>query len=156
MTELPIVVERAVRRAGAVVAVALLTAFASAACDSDTPTALKYGSEPSPSIGGVTVAMSGAAVPVSTVGCATPVFIPPVSVVVVSSVSNAFLDTVTLHLLDGSNVGASVTIPRAGLDAQFGNTVVVLGNRRVFTFTPTFGCFRFQPHAMRAEVVIGD
>lgn len=67
------------------------------------------------------------------------------------------LDSVTLHLLDGSNVGGpSVTIPSLELSSQFGSTVIRAGTTRAFAFRPTFGCVAFQPRFIRGHARLLD
>jgi hypothetical protein len=62
-------------------------------------------------------------------------------VLAVTASSNVFLDTVTLHLNDGTNLGGpSVTFPRAGLDARFGTTLIGAGTTRDFMFASAVAC----------------
>ena len=80
-----------------------------------------------------------------------------VTLFVTASRSNLFVDTVTLHMVDGSNLsGESITFPRAGLDAQFGSTFIRVGNSRSFLFHPAFGCPILNPRAIVADVVLAD
>jgi len=67
---------------------------------------------------------------------------------------NLFLDRVTLHLIDGSNLGASIFFPRAELNSLFGSTLV--GSRRAFGFQPQFGCGPRRPRSIVADVVLTD
>jgi len=67
----------------------------------------------------------------------------------------SFLDQVTLHLLDGSNVGGpTVTFPNAQLTNMFGSTLVV--SSRVFPFRPEFACGLRRPQSMVANIVLID
>ena len=76
---------------------------------------------------------------------------------VTASQGNLFVDTVTVHLVDGSNLsGESITFPRAGLDAQFGSTFIRGGNSRSFLFHPAFVCPALLPRAIVADVVLAD
>ncbi len=68
---------------------------------------------------------------------------------------NVFMDRVTLHLLDGTNVGGpSITFPRQQLDAMFGSTLVV--GTRAFGFRPQFACGLRRPLGIVADVVLID
>ena len=67
------------------------------------------------------------------------------------------LNSVTLHLLSGENVGGpSVTYPQAGLTSLFGSTVIVRGGSRSFVFRPPFGCTAMRPCTLRADVTVID
>lgn len=80
-----------------------------------------------------------------------------VTLVVTAGRSNVFLDTVSLRLGDGSNInGQSVTFPRAGLDAQFGSTLVRVGNSRSFLLRPAFACASLRPRLIAADIVVVD
>jgi hypothetical protein len=65
----------------------------------------------------------------------------------------SFLDQVTLHLLDGTNLGGpSVTFPRSELNGMFGSTLVV--SSRAFAFRPQFACGLRHPRSLVADVVL--
>jgi len=67
----------------------------------------------------------------------------------------SFLDQVTFHLLDGSNLGGpSVTFPRSELNGMFGSTLIV--SSRAFAFRPQFACGLRQPRSLVADVVLID
>jgi len=67
----------------------------------------------------------------------------------------SFLDQVTLHLLDGTNVGGpSITFPRSQLTGMFGSTLVV--SSRAFSFRPQFACGLRHPRSLVADVVLID
>ena len=67
----------------------------------------------------------------------------------------SFLDQVTLHLLDGTNVGGpSITFPRSQLTGMFGSTLVV--SSRAFSFRPQFACGLGRPRSIRADIVLID
>jgi hypothetical protein len=78
--------------------------------------------------------------------------------IAVSSAGADFLvDEVTLHLLDGTNVGGpGVTFARSTLNAQFVNTMVRGGSSRTFVLTPTFTCGVSTHRSIRGEVVVVD
>jgi hypothetical protein len=70
-------------------------------------------------------------------------YLPPLTTfdVVIVAPMAVRVDTVTIRLNDGSNLGGPmVTFPQPGLAAQFGTTVVAAGIPRTFTFTPQFSC----------------
>jgi hypothetical protein len=67
----------------------------------------------------------------------------------------SFLDQVTLHLIDGANVGGpSITFPRSQLNGMFGSTLVV--SSRAFSFRPQFACGLRHPRSLVADVVLID
>ena len=68
---------------------------------------------------------------------------------------HVFMDQVTLHLLDGSNVGGpSITFSRLQLNSMFGSTLVV--GTRAFSFRPQFSCGVRRPRSIVADVVLMD
>src|SRR5882762_2251644 len=81
-----------------------------------------------------------------TTACAVgPVFTTGFDLVIAQTrAANVFVDRVTLHLLDGSNVGGpSITFPRSQLNAMFGSTLVA--GTRAFSFRPQFACGLRRP-----------
>jgi hypothetical protein len=83
------------------------------------------------------------------------VFAPGFNLVIVQTGPvGLFMDQVTLHLLDGTNVGGpSITFPRSQLNAMFGSMLVV--DTRAFGFQPQFGCV-LKPVGIVADVVLID
>ena len=76
-------------------------------------------------------------------------------VIVQTGPVNVFMDQVTLHLLDGTNIGGpSITFPRPQLNAMFGSMLVA--GTRAFGFQPQFGCGLQRPVGIVAEVVLID
>lgn len=74
---------------------------------------------------------------------------------ITSTGSSVFLDSVTIHMNDGTNLGGpSVTFPRAGLDAQFGTTLVSAGSTRAFTFGSALTCKGVQ--SARTDAIVVD
>lgn len=74
---------------------------------------------------------------------------------ITSTSSSVFLDSVTVHLNDGTNLGGpSVTFPRTGLDAQFGTTLVSAGSTRAFTFGSALTCKGVQ--SARTDAIVVD
>jgi hypothetical protein len=89
--------------------------------------------------------------------CATAAFVTPDLNLIITSARDVSVEEVTLHLLDGSNVGgAGVTVPRADLNGMFANTIVRAGISRTFVLVPTFQCGGVVPHAIRGDVGIVD
>ena len=75
--------------------------------------------------------------------------------VVVTAAPSSSLDSVSLHMIDGSNLGGpTVTYPQAGLVGLFGPTSIA-GTRR-FTFRPTFACGATPPRFLTADVALVD
>jgi hypothetical protein len=71
--------------------------------------------------------------------------------------TDLFLEQVTIHLLDGSNVGGSpLLMSSADLAARFGSTRIRPGRTTRFGFAPQFGCSAFLPRSLRTDVVLRD
>ena len=144
-----------VKRACVVTAIAIGVASA-AACDDDrTPQG----------VGVVRTDLAAAFVsvqqPVVTIApfgpCFAIGFAQSLNLAITAGSSDVSLDHVTIQLLDGSNVGGpSITFPRAGLNSQFGSTVVRQRASRTFGLTPSFGCTPTQPQFIRADVQLID
>ena len=89
--------------------------------------------------------------------CSGFVFGTSFNLVVAASAQDLTLDSVTLHMIDGTNLGGpSVTIPTPQLAAQFGSTVVRAGTTRAFGLHPVFPCVGRQPHFLTATAVLSD
>lgn len=96
-------------------------------------------------------------VPLSGLGCPGFVFGTSFNVIVVSSGLDLRMDSVTVHMIDGTNLGGpSVTIPSPQLNAQFGSTIVRAGTSRAFPLTPVFDCIGIRPQFLTATVVLLD
>lgn len=68
-----------------------------------------------------------------------------------------FLDQVSLHFLDGTNVGGSpMVLPRADLNRLFTSTLVNARTTRFFRFTPQFGCGLGVPQALIVDAFFLD
>jgi hypothetical protein len=79
------------------------------------------------------------------------------NVVVSSTGAGLFVDQVTLHLIDGTNLGGpGVTFPQPDLNARFANTVVLAGSSRSFGLTATFRCGTSAPLAIQGVVGVVD
>ena len=76
---------------------------------------------------------------------------------VITAADTVNMNRVTIHLLDGTNVGPLFTFPITDLTSQFGTTVVPGGSTRTFPFRPVFICGARRPVAVAADItfVIG-
>ena len=114
-----------------------------------TPSSFNATATMSPSFVGLT--------PLSGFDCPGFVFGTSFNLVVAGSAQDLTLDSVTLHMIDGTNLGGpSVTIPNPQLAAQFGSTVVRAGTTRVFGLRPVFPCVGRQPQFLTATAVLMD
>ena len=135
-------------------------AFALSACEGDVPVSVAITTNP-----------SAAPVVVASISPATTVLAPGVSMtgcIAYSPVAAAFdivivawtpmdLNLVTMHLIDGSNVGGPmVTFPQPELTRQFGTTVVHTGIARTLTFRPQFPCGSIGPDHVAAQLTLVD
>jgi hypothetical protein len=78
-----------------------------------------------------------------------------VDLVVTASRGPFSLDTVTLHMIDGSNLGGpGITFPSSQLVQMFGTTSVA--DTRVFTLRPEFTCHGSIPRSVEANVIVVD
>ena len=75
---------------------------------------------------------------------------------VTAGVQPLTLDSVTVHLIDGTNVGPSITIPRPELAPPPGTTLIPAGATRDFMLRPSFGCIVNTPRSFRATAVLLD
>src|SRR5258705_5255281 len=63
----------------------------------------------------------------------------PTCDIVIAASRTVDVHDVTMHLIDGSNLGGPmITVPHAELIGQFGTTRVVAGSRRTFTMRAPF------------------
>jgi hypothetical protein len=94
-------------------------------------------------------------IPLNTVCPLAPAFSTSFDLIFATSPQvNVFMDRVTLHLIDGSNVGPSITFPRPLLNSMFGSTLIV--SNRAFAFQPNFGCGLTLPRSIAADVFLID
>jgi len=115
---------------------------------------------------GPTAALAGAIVPqplvLSPVAGARCPFLTPFTtafdlVIDHQGGTDLFIEQVTIHLLDGSNVGGSpLLMSSADLAARLGSTRVRSGQTSRFGFTAQFGCTAFLARSLRADVVLRD
>jgi hypothetical protein len=93
----------------------------------------------------------------SVFGCTGFVFGASFNVIVVANSLDLTFDSMTVHMIDGTNLGGpSVTIPSPQLNAQFGTTIVRAGTRRVFPLSPVFGCTVRRPQFLAGTVLVVD
>ena len=85
------------------------------------------------------------------------VFDPSFHLIISAGVGDVTLDSVTIHAVDGSNLGGpSVTIPRPDLATRFGSTLINAGTSRDFALRPDFGCVGRPPTALRSSASLLD
>ena len=84
-------------------------------------------------------------------------FNPSLHLVVTAGVQDVTLNSVTIHMIDGSNLGGpSITVPQPELAARFGSTLIVSTSTRDFALRPDFGCIARVPTALRGSAVLVD
>ena len=85
------------------------------------------------------------------------VFDPSLQLIITAGVNDVTFDSVTIHMIDGSNLGGpSVTIPRPELATRFGSTLIRAGTTRDFALRPDFGCVTVLPATLRTTAVLVD
>jgi hypothetical protein len=135
-------------------AVSVLAAWVSCvACDSSSEPSAGSPTAPGPFVNRLSSVVTTT---VRTQGCGP--FSSHVGVdLFVTSRTNVFVDSVTLHMIDGTNLGGpALLFPRSDLDSMFGNTFIVAGRSRLFTFRPAFACTLFTSGKLRADVLVVD
>jgi hypothetical protein len=137
---------------------ALALVCASSGCDRSTTPGASIGVGPAPVlVGNVFITTEQMAFGTATTCTTAGLLTTGVTLVVASTSASFLVDQVTLHLLDGSNVGGpGVTFAPAALNATFSNPVVAAGSSRTFVLKPTFSCGRSAPRSIRGEVSIVD
>jgi hypothetical protein len=84
-------------------------------------------------------------------------FNPSFHLLVTAGVQAVTLSSVTIHMIDGSNLGGpSITVPQPELTARFGSTLIAGGATRDFALRPDFGCIARLPTALRSSALILD
>jgi hypothetical protein len=87
--------------------------------------------------------------------CSTGALTTSVELVVVPSREAVAVDSVTLHMIDGSNIGGpGITFPSSQLVQMFGTTAVV--QPRAFVFQASFVCPAATPRSVTADVIVID
>ena len=76
--------------------------------------------------------------------------------VVTAGIQPLTLDSVTIHMIDGTNLGPSITIPRPQLAPPVGTTLIAAGATRDFLLRPSFGCIVNTPQSFRATAILVD
>lgn len=85
------------------------------------------------------------------------VFDPSFHLIVSAGVRDVTLDSVTIHMVDGGNLGGpGVTIPRPELATRFGSTLINAGTSHDFALRPDFGCVGRRPTALRGTALLLD
>jgi hypothetical protein len=134
-------------------ALALGAVLACAACEQSSDVAVENPVAPGPFVGRLSSTVTTV---VRTHGCGWHVS-PGFDLVVTSMHRNVFLDDVTIHMIDGSNLGGPmVPFPRPTLNSMFSSTRILAGQSRVFIFNPALACSWFTPGAFRADVRVVD
>jgi hypothetical protein len=132
-------------------AIAVLALLASAGCDRSTTVA---GIAPA-GVPAATAHLTTAPMPFapSTYCASVALLTPSISLLVASVGGDVAVDELTLHLLDGTNVGGpGITIPRT----DFTDAIVRAGTSRTFVVTPTFKCGVSSPQSIHGDVVLVD
>ena len=132
-------------------ALAAFALLASAGCDRSTTAAgIAPAGVPAATARLITAPMAFAP---STYCASVALLTPNISLIITSVGSDFAVDELTLHLLDGTNVGGpGITIPPTGLN----DAIVRAGTSRTFVVTPTFKCGVSSPQSVHADVVIVD
>ena len=79
------------------------------------------------------------------------------NLIITAGIHDLTLDSVTLHMIDGTNLGGpSVTIPPPELATQFGSMFIHAGASRAFALQPAFGCMANQPRSLRGDAFVFD
>jgi hypothetical protein len=130
---------------------ALVASLSCAACDSSSDPAAGNPAAPGSFVNELTTSVTTT---VRTHGCGRLSSNVVVDLFVTSMRSNVFVDQVTLHMIDGSNLGGPmVTFPRPNLNSMFGTTFILAGRSRSFAFKPAIACTWFKSGSLRANVV---
>jgi len=88
-------------------------------------------------------------------GCAATPEAAPTFDIIVTTTRTADLDSVTIRLINGSELGGPIiTIPRAPLTAQFGTTRILAGTPRTFTLTPHFVCGAGRAQSVAVDISV--
>jgi hypothetical protein len=136
-------------------AAAIVTLLATAGCEQSSVTGAAIAPATVPAA--VAVITTGSVIVNPFASCAATAFLTPDLNLIITSAQDVTVDEVTLHLLDGSNIGGpGITIPRAGLNGSFTNTIVRAGTSRTFVLMPTFSCGALLPQSIRGDVGIVD
>jgi hypothetical protein len=79
------------------------------------------------------------------------------NLIITAGVHDLTLDSVTLHMIDGTNLGGpSVTIQSPELATLFGSMFIHAGTTRAFALQPAFECMANQPRSLRGDASVFD
>src|SRR5438477_6078316 len=88
-------------------------------------------------------------------GCAVTPQSAPAFDIVITTTRTADLESVTIRLINGSELGGPmITFPQAPLVTLFGTTRIVAGTPRTFTFSPQFTCGPSRPQSVAADIAV--
>ena len=96
--------------------------------------------------------------PFTTSGCRDGLaFANPFHLFISAGVHDLTLDHVTIHMIDGTNLGGpSITIPQSQFAAQSSSLFIHAGATRDFVIRPDFGCFTTRPRLLRGNAFLVD
>ena len=96
--------------------------------------------------------------PVPTFGCPlVEPFATSFQIVIVQPRVNVTMNQVTLHFINGTNLGGTpIPFPQPNLTRMFGHTFVRAHTTRSFSFFQGFGCFPSSPKRMTAQIMLAD
>lgn len=96
--------------------------------------------------------------PFTGVGCRDGfMFASPLHLVITAGVHDLTLDHVTIHMVDGTNLGGpSITIPQSQIALQSSSLFVHAGTTRDFVVRPDFGCFTTRPRLLLGNAFLVD
>jgi hypothetical protein len=96
--------------------------------------------------------------PITNVPCATGRnFDSSFNLIVTAGVTPLTLDSVTIQMLDGTNLGGpSVTIPHQQIAPSAGTSLIPARTTRSFALSPSFGCIVNTPQSFRASALLVD
>ena len=84
-------------------------------------------------------------------------FASPFHLFISAGVHNLTLDHVTIHMIDGTNLGGpSITIPQSEFAAQSASLLIHAGTTRDFVVRPDFGCFTTRPRLLLGNAFLVD
>jgi hypothetical protein len=81
----------------------------------------------------------------------------PFHLIISAGVHDLTLHHVTIHMVDGTNVGGpSITIPQSEFAAQSASLFIHAGTTRDFVVRPDFGCFTTRPRLLLGNAFLVD
>lgn len=95
--------------------------------------------------------------PFTSPGCNGFTFRSPFHLFISAGVHDLTLDHVTIHMVDGTNLGGpSITIPQSQFAAQSSSLFVHAGTTRDFVIRPDFGCLTTRPRSLLGHAFLVD